>query len=398
MFPELLIAGAAIVILAIVLLVGLVPKRRDRKPDIDAFSTGTATATKAPPARDAAEAAVDEGAVAAPPGAEMPPPAVEVEPEPAAPMSVRERFRTRLGRSRSSLGSSVTSIFRRGVDDDAWDELEESLIAADVGVEATVEIVEGLRQRAKEEGIRTGDQALALLKEVLLLELSVADRTLHRREDGPTVWLVTGVNGTGKTTSIGKLAARHAGAGEKVVLAAADTFRAAAAEQLELWGERAGARVVRAAAGADPAAVAFDGWQSAKAGGADLLMVDTAGRLQNKRELMDELRKVKRVLERDAGPSDEVLLVLDATTGSNGLVQAKAFLEAVDVTGVILTKLDGTAKGGIVLAIQRQLGIPVKLVGLGEEVDDLADFEPEAFVEALFASGEQDVSLDEDDG
>ena len=392
MFPELLIVGAAIVILAIVLLVGLVPKRRGHKPDIDSLRTGTATATKTPPARDA-DVAVDEGAVAAPPGAEMPPP----ETVDTAPMTVRERFRTRMGRSRSTLGSSVTSIFRRGLDDDAWDELEESLIAADVGVEATLEIVEGLRQRAKEEGIRSGDQALTLLKEVLLLELSVADRTLHRRKDGPTVWLVTGVNGTGKTTSIGKLAARHARAGEKVVLAAADTFRAAAAEQLELWGERAGARVVRSAAGADPAAVAFDGWQSAKANGADLLMVDTAGRLQNKRELMDELSKVKRVLERDAGTSDEVLLVLDATTGSNGLAQAKAFMEAVDVTGVILTKLDGTAKGGIVLAIQRQLGIPVKLVGLGEEVDDLADFEPEAFVEALFATGEQDVSLDEDD-
>src|SRR5688572_2608978 len=185
MFPELLIAGGAIIILALVLLVGLVPKRRARKPDIDSFSTGTATATKAPPARDTADVAVDEGAVAAPPGAEMPPPeTVDTEPEQATPMSVRERFRTRLGRSRSSLGTSVTSIFRRGVDDDAWDDLEESLIAADVGVDATMEIVEGLRQRAKEEGIRTGDQALALLKEVLLLELSVADRTLHRREDG----------------------------------------------------------------------------------------------------------------------------------------------------------------------------------------------------------------------
>jgi fused signal recognition particle receptor len=401
MFPELLIAGGAIIILAIVLLVGLVPKRRGRAPEVDTFSTGSATATKERPASEAGQGvAVDEGAVSAPPGAELPPPeTVDAAPEaePAAPMTVRERFRTRLGRSRSSLGSSVTSIFRRGVDDDAWDELEESLIAADVGVEATMEIVEGLRQRAKEEGIRSGDQALALLKEVLLLELSVADRALHRREEGPTVWLVTGVNGTGKTTSIGKLAARHAGAGEKVVLAAADTFRAAAAEQLELWGERSGARVVRSAAGADPAAVAFDGWQSAKANAADLLMVDTAGRLQNKRELMDELSKVKRVLERDAGPCDEVLLVLDATTGSNGLAQAKAFLEAVDVSGVILTKLDGTAKGGIVLAIQRQLGIPVKLVGLGEEIDDLADFEPEAFVEALFATGEQDVALDEDD-
>ena len=394
MFEELLIAGAAIIVLAIMLFVGLVG-RRDRKPDIDSFSTGSATATKAPPARG--QEAVDEGAVAAPPGAEtLPPETVGTQTPPAAPMTTRERFRARLGRSRSSLGSNVTAIFRRGVTDDAFDELEESLIAADVGVEATLELVEGLRQRAKEEGVRTGEEALALLKEVLLLELSVADRSLHRREGGPTVWLVTGVNGTGKTTSIGKLAARHTAAGESVVLAAADTFRAAAAEQLELWGERAGARVVRSAAGADPAAVAFDGWQSAKAANADLLLVDTAGRLQNKRELMDELRKVKRVLERDAGPSDEVLLVLDATTGQNGLAQAKAFLEAVDVSGVILTKLDGTAKGGIVIAIQRQLGIPVKLVGLGEEMEDLADFDPDAFIEALFAAGGQDVELEDD--
>jgi fused signal recognition particle receptor len=263
-------------------------------------------------------------------------------------------------------------------------------------VEASLEIVEGLRQRAREEGIRTGEEALALLKEVLRLELSVADRTLARREAGPTVWLVTGVNGTGKTTSIGKLSARHTGAGEKVVLAAADTFRAAASEQLQLWGERSGARVVRHDQGADPAAVAFDGWQAAKAAGADLLLVDTAGRLQNKTSLMDELSKVKRVLERDAGPCDEVLLVLDATTGQNGLSQAKAFMEAVDVSGVVLTKLDGTAKGGIVVAIQRQLDLPVKLVGLGEDIDDLADFDPDAFVEALFDQVAQDVELESD--
>jgi fused signal recognition particle receptor len=206
------------------------------------------------------------------------------------------------------------------------------------------------------------------------------------------------VNGTGKTTSIGKLAARHTRQGEQVVLAAADTFRAAAAEQLQLWGERSGARVVGGREGADPAAVAFDGYASAKASGAGLLLVDTAGRLQNKTQLMDELRKTKRVLERDAGPCDEVLLVLDATTGQNGLSQARAFMEAVDVSGVVLTKLDGTARGGIVIAIQRQLGIPVKLVGLGEEVDDLADFDPDAFVEALFAEVAQDVDLAEEPG
>jgi fused signal recognition particle receptor len=394
---ELLIAGGGVLLLVIVFMVGLLPRRRAKKgpPAPTPTEAKEALKTRPAPARDVVEA---------PPGVEtVPPEAVDTAPtHPEAPapeeqLTVPERFRRRLGRARSSLGTNVATIFRRGVSDEAWDDLEEALIAADVGVEATVELVEGLRQRAKAEGIRTGEEALALLKEVLALELSVADRTLHRRSDGPTVWLVTGVNGTGKTTSIGKLAARHSRDGEKVVLAAADTFRAAAAEQLELWGERAGARVVRQVAGADPAAVAFDGWQAAKAASADLLLVDTAGRLQNKRELMDELRKVKRVLERDAGPCDEVLLVLDATTGQNGLSQARAFMEAVDVSGVVLTKLDGTAKGGIVIAIQRQLGIPVKLVGLGEEIDDLADFEPNAFIDALFAQVAQDVDLDDDD-
>jgi fused signal recognition particle receptor len=230
---------------------------------------------------------------------------------------------------------------------------------------------------------------------VLRLELGVADRELAWRDDGTTVWLVTGVNGTGKTTSIGKMAARETAGGRKVVLAAADTFRAAAAEQLQRWGERAEARVVRQEQGADPAAVAFDALRAAHAARADLLIVDTAGRLQNKRALMDELGKVKRVLDREAGPCDEVLLVLDATTGQNGLSQAKAFQEAVDVSGVVLTKLDGTAKGGIVIAIQRELGLPVKLVGLGEEIDDLAVFDPDAFVEALFADVSQDVEIEE---
>jgi len=310
------------------------------------------------------------------------------EPPPAPPAPERltpaERFRARLGRSRANMQAAMAGIFGRGLDERAWEELEESLIGADVGVEATMELVEGLRDRVRAEGIRTGEGALELLKEVLRLELGVADRRLARRPDGTSTWLVTGVNGTGKTTSIGKIAALLAGEGQTVVLAAADTFRAAAAEQLEAWGERAGARVVRAGEGADPAAVAFDGYRAARAAGADLLIVDTAGRLQNKTALMDELSKVKRVLERDAGPTDEVLLVLDATTGQNGLTQARAFLDAVDVTGVVLTRLDGTSKGGIVIAIQRQLGIPVKLVGLGESIDDLAEFDPDAFVEALF--------------
>ncbi|MPZ73441.1 MAG: signal recognition particle-docking protein FtsY [Nitriliruptorales bacterium] len=391
---ELLIAGGAVLLLLVVMLVGLVPRMRS-KPRTPTLDESRRTATPPAPRTEADTAPTD--VVQAPPGVEtLPPEVVDAAPAPvAAPLTPAERFRHRLGRARSSLGANVAGIFGRGVTDEAWDELEESLIAADVGVDATLELVQGLRDRAKAEGIRTGEEALRLLKEVLLLELSVADRSLHRRAEAPTVWLVTGVNGTGKTTSIGKLAARHTRQSERVVLAAADTFRAAAAEQLQLWGERAGARVVRQAAGADPAAVAYDGWQAAKAADANLLLVDTAGRLQNKRALMDELRKVKRVLERDAGPCDEVLLVLDATTGQNGLSQARAFMEAVDVTGVVLTKLDGTARGGIVVAIQRELGIPVKLVGLGEDVDDLADFDPQAFVDALFAQVAQDVDLDE---
>jgi fused signal recognition particle receptor len=374
----------------------------ERTPSADDLTPDAVTEPQTP------DSAVD---VLEPPADELVAPPVEPPPTPAAepevtpePLSTLERFRLRLGRTRNSLGATVAGIFGRGLTEEAWEELEESLIGADVGVEASLEIVEGLRQRVKDEGIRTGAEATALLAEILRLELSVADRTLRRRADGTTVWLVTGVNGTGKTTSIGKLAARHSQAGEKVVLAAADTFRAAASEQLQLWGERAGARVVRHEQGADPAAVAFDGYAAARAADADLLLVDTAGRLQNKTALMDELSKVKRVLERDAGPCDEVLLVLDATTGQNGLSQAKAFMDAVDVTGVVLTKLDGTAKGGIVIAIQRSLGIPVKLVGLGEEIDDLADFDPDAFVEALFAevaqSGElyPDMALDDAPG
>lgn len=311
-------------------------------------------------------------------------------------LTLAQRFRLRLTRASGALGANLRGVFAKGLTEEAWEDLEESLIAADVGIEATMELVEGLRERVRAEGITDGEGALALLKEVLRLELGVADRSMARRTGGPTVWLFTGVNGTGKTTSIGKLAKREVEAGHKVVLAAADTFRAAASEQLEIWGERSGARVVRQAEGADPAAVAYDGWKAASASGADLLMIDTAGRLQNKKELMEELSKVKRVVVRESQTLDEVMLVIDATTGQNGLSQAKAFTEAVDVTGVVLTKLDGTAKGGIVIAIQRALGIPVKLVGLGEGIDDLAEFDPDAFVDALFAEVVQEVDLDDE--
>ncbi|MFU8841442.1 MAG: signal recognition particle-docking protein FtsY [Nitriliruptoraceae bacterium] len=314
-----------------------------------------------------------------------PEPEVVPEPEPE-PISLGERFRRRLTRTRNVLGSSVRELFGAGVTEEAWEGLEEALITADVGVTATMELVEELRRRAREEGATDGDAVLALLKQELRGALGTPDRTLARAsDDGPTVWLVTGVNGTGKTTTIGKLAAVEAREGRTVTLGAADTFRAAAAEQLGIWAARTGAQLVRKEEGADPASVAYESYDAARAHGSDLLIVDTAGRLHNKRQLMDELGKVKRVLEKQAGPLEEILLVLDATTGQNGIAQAKAFLEAVEVTGIALTKLDGSSKGGIVVAVQRELDLPVKLVGLGEEIDDLAPFDPELFVEGLFA-------------
>jgi fused signal recognition particle receptor len=271
-------------------------------------------------------------------------------------------------------------VFKRGRLGDAdWEDVEAVLLQADVGVAATTRIVDELRSRTRDAD---PERLPDLLRDELLQILGAADRTL-RMAEGLTVWLVTGVNGTGKTTTIGKLALRERGAGKRVVLAAADTFRAAADEQLELWAQRSDAEVVKHAAGADPAAVAFDGVKAARAREADLLIVDTAGRLHTKRNLMDELTKIRRVLDREAGPPAEVLLVLDATTGQNGIAQARAFTEAVDVTGIVLTKLDGTAKGGIVIAVQQELGIPVKLVGVGESPEDLEPFDPAAFVDAL---------------
>jgi len=292
------------------------------------------------------------------------------------------RLRDRLARSRESLGSRIAALLRRGPVESSWEELEEILIQADVGVETTVRMVEDMREKA---GRRPGEDLLGMLKQEVRDILGDADRGLClRREDGPAIVLVTGVNGTGKTTTIGKLALNLTRRGKHVVLAAADTFRAAASDQLMLWAECSGAHVVAGLPGADPAAVAFDGLQAARARGADVLIVDTAGRLHTKSNLMEELRKIKRVLERDRGPIEETLLVMDATTGQNGLVQARQFGEAVSLSGLVLAKLDGTARGGIVLAVQSELGVPVKLVGIGEGPEDLAPFDPDAFVEALF--------------
>ncbi|MFD8756366.1 signal recognition particle-docking protein FtsY [Kitasatospora sp. NPDC059577] len=310
-------------------------------------------------------------------------PAVEV-PEPTAGRLVR--LRSRLSRSQNSLGKGLLSLLsREHLDEDTWEEIEDTLLTADVGVAPTQELVERLRTRVKVLGTRTPEELRALLREELVELIGKdSDRTVRstKHEEGPAVVLVVGVNGVGKTTTTGKLARVLVADGRSVVLGAADTFRAAAADQLQTWGERVGARTVRGPEGGDPASIAFDAVKEGIAEGVDTVLIDTAGRLHTKTGLMDELGKVKRVVEKH-GPVDEVLLVLDATTGQNGLIQARVFAEVVDITGIVLTKLDGTAKGGIVVAVQRELGVPVKLIGLGEGADDLAPFEPGAFVDAL---------------
>ena len=310
----------------------------------------------------------------------------------AAPVEALEevrtpaRFRDRLGKARGLLAGYVGTIRSRGrIDEETWDELEEALIRADVGVAATTALLDQLRAQVQSEGIKTPDALLEALKDGLKKSLASADRQLRLEPGGPNVWLFVGVNGVGKTTTIGKVGQRQMAAGRSVVMAAGDTFRAAAAEQLEQWSHRVGAQLVKGNEGGDPGAVVFDAVERAAARDADLVLADTAGRLHTKVNLMEELKKVRRVASKPPGQVTEVLLVIDATTGQNGLVQARQFLEAVDVTGVVLTKLDGTAKGGIALAIQNDLGIPIKLVGLGETADDLVDFDPDEFVEALFS-------------
>ncbi|MDX1659794.1 MAG: signal recognition particle-docking protein FtsY [Nitriliruptorales bacterium] len=372
-----LIVLIVVIAVALVVLVGAYLRSGRRGGGTDTLERGETATTEVPP-KDAPAAPAETTPEAEAPAA----PEVELVEE----LTLRERFARRLTRTRNVLGTGILELFGKGVTDEAWEGLEEALISADVGVEATLELVEDLRRQAREQGVTDGEGVVRLLKAELKEALGSADRTLARSaDDDPTVWMLTGVNGTGKTTTIGKLAAIESREGRTAVLAAADTFRAAAADQLEKWGERADARVVRKDEGADPASVAYDGYMAAKATDADVLIVDTAGRLHNRRELMEELSKVKRVVEKQSGPMEEILLVLDATTGQNGIQQARAFLEAVDVTGLVLTKLDGSSKGGIVVAVQRELEIPVKLVGVGEEIDDLTVFDPDAFVDGLFA-------------
>ncbi len=348
------------------------------------------TATAAPPATQAPpapEAGVAPDITAPPPVSQAPAaPTPELEkPPPSAGRMVR--LRSRLARSQTAFGSALLSLLSSGkLDDETWDEIEEVLITADMGAGPAAHLVERLRTEVKVAGTSNLAEVKALLRADLLEQVGQdLDRTLHTAPHGdrPAVLLVVGVNGTGKTTTCGKLARVLIGDGRTVLLGAADTFRAAAADQLETWGNRVGATVVRAdREGADPASVAFEAVSAGTARGVDTVIVDTAGRLHTKAGLMDELGKIKRVVEKH-GMVDEVLLVLDATTGQNGLRQARVFAEVVDITGIVLTKLDGTAKGGIVIAVQRELGVPVKLVGLGEGPDDLAPFEPEAFVDAM---------------
>ncbi|HEX5522365.1 MAG TPA: signal recognition particle-docking protein FtsY [Pedococcus sp.] len=347
----------------------------------------------AAPPRDAPKRSVQDTA-----GVDTLPPVLgpEVLPEPApapaverpeAPAGRLKRLRARLARSNSALGKALLGLLSRGgLDEQAWEDVEDTLLASDLGVEATMELVTSLRAKVQVEGTTNEAVVRGWLREDLLalvdpsMERSIAS---SRTEGRPAVVLVVGVNGTGKTTTVGKLARVLVAEDKDVVLGAADTFRAAAADQLQTWGARVGVPTIRSDRdGADPAAVAFDAVKAAAEMEADVVIIDTAGRLHNKVGLMDELGKVKRVIEKQS-PIDEVLLVLDATTGQNGLRQAEVFGEAVNVTGIVLTKLDGTAKGGIVVSVQRKLGVPVKLVGLGEGPDDLAPFDPEAFVDAL---------------
>jgi fused signal recognition particle receptor len=389
--------------------VGLRLRGRGPKSAVPPGEVASDAATDIELARSAEATRVAEGsppssAVAAPPVAPEVLPAEPVLEEELAPALT---YRSRLGKARGLLAGYLGSVRSRGkIDAETWDDLEEALIRADVGVGATDALLADLRSRVKEGEVDGPDALVAALKSDLVGMLSPAsgsrpivplggaqgaqgaqggrDGHEEQEERQVDVWLFVGVNGVGKTTTVGKLASRLRAEGENVLLAAGDTFRAAAADQLATWASRVDADIVRGSEGGDPSAVIFDAVQRAAAKGHSIVLADTAGRLHNKVNLIEELKKIRRVADRAPGQVVEVLLVLDATTGQNGLAQAKVFLDAVDVSGVVLTKLDGTAKGGIVVAIQRELGLPVRLVGLGEGIGDLMDFDAEAFVDALF--------------
>jgi fused signal recognition particle receptor len=388
-------------LIALVLVFGLslplISRLRERKrrvdleppvrPSLEPKPTAPAPRTPTKPAAPAAPTVEAEPDTAIEPD-ERPEtdvePGTDVEPE---PLPERPRFRDRVSRARSSFAAAVGIRGKVTIDQGTWDDLEESLLLSDLGVHRADDLLEGLKGRVKSKDITTPDELLDALKGDLRSRLDGADRTM-RLEPGPAgspnVWLFVGVNGVGKTTTIGKVGAQQIAEGRTVVMAAGDTFRAAAAEQLGTWASRSGAELVRGAEGGDPSSVIFDAVQKAAAKNFDLVLADTAGRLHTKSNLMEELAKVRRVAGREPGRVTEVMLVIDATTGQNGLIQAREFAEATDVTGVVLTKLDGSAKGGIVFAIETELGIPVKLVGLGEGISDLIPFDPDEFVNALF--------------
>jgi fused signal recognition particle receptor len=361
--------------------------RNDNKGDVHgevtapppATAVKTATSTIETPTVEELEKLLEE-----PPASES---IIIDEPPPAEPIVIEKpRLRDRLGRTRSAFTGAFSRVRGRKIDDETWDELEEALLLADVGLPTTTRLLDTLRTRAKDESVTEPDALEGLLRDEIatLLTTDPSTRVLHASSGESNVWMFVGVNGVGKTTTIGKLASQQVADGHRVVLAAADTFRAAAADQLQLWAERTGGEIVRGQEGADPGSIVFDAMAAAASRGADLVLVDTAGRLHTKLNLMEELKKLRRIVDRTVGACKEVLLVIDASTGQNGLAQAKQFAEAVDVTGIVLTKLDGTAKGGIVLAIQSELGIPVKVVGVGEGIGDLIEFDPAEFAAALF--------------
>jgi fused signal recognition particle receptor len=402
----LIVAGVLLVVLLGGLVAFLRPGRGGRTRELPTPPSTPSTPDRgpAPPSTGPAAPSPGEGSggIAAPPRP-TPPPTLDDDTtvtdddleellrleRPEAPAGRLQRLRARLARSNSALGKGLLNLLTRGgLDEEAWEEVEDTLIRADLGIEASTELVEALRTQVKVAGTRDEATVRGWLRTDLLRLLDPSmDRSIasSRVGDRPAVVLVVGVNGTGKTTTVGKLARVLVAEDKDVILGAADTFRAAAADQLETWGARVGVPTVRSHKdGADPAAVAFDAVKSGIEMEADVVLLDTAGRLHNKTNLMDELGKIKRVVEKQS-PIDEVLLVLDATTGQNGLRQAEVFAQVVGITGIVLTKLDGTAKGGIVVAVQRRLGVPVKLVGLGEGPDDLAPFDPAQFVDAILA-------------
>jgi fused signal recognition particle receptor len=376
-----LAAGVVSIVAAAIVIASRIAGKRSR-PEVKAQTDGV---TGTPASSVAVQEPVPKEAVDERAGVEAPERPPSLEEVVAPPERLRPTLRERLAKSRRFFAARVGEAFGTALDDETWEFLESALIQADVGVEATARIINDLKAAARDARITNPDEARsALAQELLTVFESDRDRGLAFAPAGPTVWLVMGVNGTGKTTTIGKLAGDLTNRGRSVALAAADTFRAAADDQLEFWARRTGAGLIKHQPGADPGAVAFDAFQHARARGYEVVIVDTAGRLHTKRPLMDELAKIRRVIEKE-GRVDEALLVIDATAGQNGLAQAREFAEKAAVTGIALTKLDGTAKGGIALTIEHSLGIPIKLIGVGEGVDDLEPFDPKRFVDALLS-------------